>query len=95
MNPGFLADDQDVWPIADCDNVAVHFTVDAQAVAEPTSPRSTVPSPMRLRIGGCFLKNAHMAGFLSEFHSLAGTYAALAVEYPDLHGFYHGPRRVV
>jgi hypothetical protein len=60
-----------------------------------TSPRNTVPSPIKLRIGGCFLKNAHMAGFLSEFHSLTGTYATVAVEYPDLHGFYHGPRRMV
>ena len=41
--------------LAGGDDVADHLAVDAQAVGETgSSPVITVPSPIRVRIGGCF-----------------------------------------
>src|SRR6187431_1500351 len=60
-----------------------------------TSPCNTVPSPIRLRIGGCFLFKAHMLRFLSELHGLGRSHSAMVVEHPNLKCFYHGPLGMV
>src|SRR5574343_2101764 len=72
-----------------------------------SSPCTAVPSPIRLRMGGCFLLLNHMcccsrripndgaAGLGSRARGLRGQHHAAGIEHPHLRGFYHGPRGVV
>ena len=66
-----------------------------------SSPWITVPSPIRVRIGGCFflpnmacLRRASAVP-ASQLDGLRGAHAAAVVHHPDLHRFYHGLRGVV